>query len=145
MIGQVRQVRQANSYCTHGNLFSLWKRENKSRNRETPAPRVAPALNPYCERETGVVAESLDAEPVAVPSGSHPDWVPIPLSACLVDPLHTGRLIGKVPSGWTRVGWLLSLRDRLSRVDERDNDRVVSGRLEAELRAIERCVSQKPS
>jgi len=34
-----------------------------------------------------------------------------PTAACLIDPLHTGRLTGKLPAGWSRKDWLIRTPD----------------------------------
>lgn len=61
------------------------------------------------------------------------DYVVIPWPI-YIDPLHTGRLTGKVPSGWSREGWIMVTRDRMTHT----NDEVVLGLLRAELSALER-------
>ncbi len=81
------------------------------------------------------------------PSPIPADWVAIPLEQCIFDPLYLGLagLTGKVPDGWTRDGWIMSLRDRLSRVDERDDEKAVTKLLQRELEAIGRCENRKQS
>jgi hypothetical protein len=129
----VGQVGQAMSYCTHVSLFSEWKAKRRGYNRETPVPLV-----PVNESHTGdtVSGDYWDkrtpAEPVPLPS-------PIPFAFAVIpwpydiDPLYAGRLTGKVPDGWTRDGWIISLRDRITRTHMQPG----RGRLKAELRTIE--------
>jgi hypothetical protein len=50
-----------------------------------------------------------------------------------IDPYHTGRLEGRVPSGWSRDGWIMVTKDWMRRTD----DEVVLGLLRAELDAVE--------
>jgi len=57
-----------------------------------------------------------------------------------IDPLYTGRLTGKVPDGWTRDGWIISLRDRITRTHMQPGRRM----LQAELDAIEATVKPSP-
>lgn len=49
------------------------------------------------------------------------------------DALYTGKLTGRVPDKWTKQGWIIAIRDRLKRT----NDRVLRRLLRAELRAVE--------
>jgi hypothetical protein len=107
--GVAVQAVQAKSYCPRVSLFSEWKRGNRDYNRKTPVPPVPP--------------------PSPIPS----DWVAIPLEACLFDPLYRGTLTGKVPDGWSRDGWVMSLRDRMTRTD----DKAVRKRLQDELDAVQ--------
>ncbi len=126
---RVVQAVQAKSYCTHSGLFSEWKRGNRDYNRETPVPPV-----PVNETRNGdtVSGDSwykrTPAEPVPPP-----DWVFIPLEQCIFDPLYRGTLTGKVPDGWSRDGWVMSLGDRMTRTD----DKAMRDRLQAEIEAVE--------
>jgi hypothetical protein len=94
---------------------------------------------------------SRDSWPKRIPTASGPPPSLIPSGFAVIpwptdiDPLYTGRLTGKVPDGWSRDGWLCSLRDRLSRVDERDDEKVVTKLLQRELEAIGRCANRKRS
>ena len=82
-----------------------------------PRPVVEPATD--CPRRS--------ATPIPA------DWVAIPGSLFPIDQLYRGVLTGKVPSNWTRVGWLAKTRERKSRTD----DPVMRAMLDAEMRAIE--------
>jgi len=72
------------------------------------------------------------AEPGPPPSPIPSDYAVIPWPID-IDPYHTGRLEGRVPSGWSRDGWIMVTRDRMKRT----NDEVVLGMLRAELDAVE--------
>lgn len=143
--GAVQAV-QANSYCTHVSLFSEWKGKRRGYNRETPVPPVPVNENRNGDTVSGDSRyKRTPAEPVPPPS---PDTlvpptgtrraivpsdyavIPWPID---IDPLHTGRLTGKVPGDWSRDGWIMSLKDRIKRT------RIQPGRrmLQAELGTIE--------
>jgi len=130
---RVGQVGQAKSYCTHVSLFSEWKGKRRGYNRETPVPLVPPN-----ETRTGDTASGdswskrTPAEPVPPPP-IPTDTLSVPLEQCIFDPLYTGTLTGKVPNGWSRDGWVMSLRDRSTRTDDPE----VKRRLKDELRAVE--------
>jgi len=96
-------------------------RPYKAANPESPAKPAHTCAN--------AVFDSADYPPSPLPS----DWVAIPLEACLFDPLYTGRLDGKVPDGWSRDGWIMVTRDRMTRTD----DKAMRERLQAEIEAVE--------
>lgn len=82
-------------------------------------------------RRRGVIAlfpYSPDHSDGSIPS----DFMEIPWPID-IDPLHTGRLTGKVPPGWSRDGWIMVTRDRMTRT----NDPELLRLLQAELDAIE--------
>jgi hypothetical protein len=128
--------------------FETWIEEKRVLDRDLPVPLV-----PVNVTRTGDTARGdswskrTPTEPVPPPSLNPSDGalVAIPLEACLFDALYRGTLTGKVPDGWSRDGWIVSLRDRLSRVDERDDEKVVTKLLQRELEAIERCENRKRS
>jgi hypothetical protein len=92
-----------------------------SNTRETTPSRIA-----YNE------LNELNEQRVDAPEPIPPDWVAIPLEQCIFDPLYRGTLTGKVPDGWSREGWMMSLRDRMTRTD----DKAVRERLQAEIRGV---------
>ncbi len=130
----VSQASQANSYCTRVSLFSEWKRKCRDYNKETPvSPVPAPENRTGDSKSADSWHKPTPVQPVPAPSLNLADWVSVPLEACIIDPLYTGRLTGKVPDGWTREGWIIATWDRLKRT----RDPVGRRRLRAELRAVE--------
>ena len=131
---RVVQAVQAKSYCVSVSMFSEWKRGNRDYNRETPVPPV-----PVNETRNGDTANGdprykrTPAEPVPPPSSIPPDWVAIPLEQYIVDALYRGTLTGQVPPRWSRDGWVMSLRDRTHRTDDKE----MRARLQAEIDAVE--------
>lgn len=99
-----------------------------------PCPPLSLVSN---EGQVGTPASSsppipTDCDPI--PSPQTHKVIPWPVT---IDPLHTGRLEGRVPDGWTRDGWIMATKDRLRRLKERDDERTVTRMLQAELKAIE--------
>ena len=126
---QVVQAVQANNHCPRVNLFREWKNRIQQHNKETPVPPVPPVESALPHTGSGVSAEHSTDALVPPPS----DWHSFTLSDVPTDPLHTGRLEGRVPHGWTRNGWIAATRDRIVRTD----DPVVRRMLQGELDAVE--------
>ena len=96
------------------------------------------------EPVSSAIAPAIPATPLAgSPAPNSADHQETKIDRIPIDPLYFGRLDGKVPAGWTLDGWLMSLRDRLRRVHERGDERVVARRLEAEMDAILKCDNPK--
>jgi hypothetical protein len=132
------QAVQANLYCPRSSLFSEWKRRRKEHNKETPGPPGPVNENRTCDTVRGESQSKRTPGEPGPPTGTRcaivpSEWVSIPLEQCIFDPLYLGLagLTGKVPDGWSRDGWVMSLQDRLTRT----NDPVIRRRLRAELRA----------
>lgn len=137
---RVGQVGQVMSYCTHVSLFSEWKGKRRGYNRGTPVPLVPVNENRTDDTESGDSWDKPTPAELVPPSSPIPSGymvIPWPID---IDPLYTGRLTGKVPDGWTRDGWIISLRDRITRTHMQPGRRM----LQAELDAIEATVKPSP-
>lgn len=110
---QLVQVVQVIPYSCTRSRFRRWKEQ--SNNKEMGGPPGPAVPTSY--------SESSDVIPVEC---DHAKAGPA------LDPLYTGTLTGKVPHGWTREGWILAMRDRMSRTNCPDMQR----RLREELAAI---------
>lgn len=113
-------------------LFSMWQLAKKTLGPLGPPGPAQPSECPNPPRHE-TVCETLPAnegncEPRPVPS---------------LDPLYTGTLTGKTPADWTSDGWLLSLKDRMTRADcpemiERFRSEIESIRAEIEAAKAKR-------
>ena len=94
---------------------------------------VAPATKTLCDA----------TQPNArfVRSERPPDPCEIRYEAPLFDPLYTGTLTGEVPHGWTRDGWIISLKDRMTRTD----DPVMLDMLNRELKSVSESKTKRSS
>lgn len=82
---------------------------------------------------THVVEPSPMAAHVPGPPGAFAqDAIATPMWTASAEALYSGALTGSVPAGWSRDGWIDSLRDRMARTD----DPVVRRMLKRELDAI---------